>query len=689
MRVLKWTAGAVLALLLVLVLFVTFGLGTLKGPVTKAVTNATGRELLIEGDFRAVWSWLHPRFRAEKVSWANPDWATEDYMFQADAVELSVKVLPLLIGRVVLPEVHLERPIVNLEIDEEGRKNWLMERDQQKEGQGSRIAVQQLTLDHGQLKYDDAGRDISLQSELSTTEDGVNVKSKGTYHGMPATLEGTAGHVLGLKDVDTPFPIDATAKVGETAIKAKGTLTNVAQLSALDLQIELKGRTMSELYDVIGLAFPETSPYTTRGRLVRGDNMIRYEKFTGKVGESDIAGTLQFDLGGKRAFMHGELTSKVLNLADLGPLVGTDQPKESGVLPDMPFDSDRWDSIDADVRIKAGSIRRPKALPLDNLSTRIQMRDKVLTLDPFNIGIAGGQIAGQIKMDGQKSPIAGTTTLRVKDLQLSKLFPTMKENQASIGDINGLVELAGRGDSVGQILGTSNGKVGLFLDGGKISRFMMNLVALDLWGAAKAKLQGDEPVEIRCAIADFGVKDGLMKTNAFVFDTQVVNVGGDGTINLKSEEMDLKLNPEPKDRSIASLNSPLFIRGTFGEPKVAPDWNRVGRKGVTAVVMGALSPLLAVLPLVKEGKDKDSPCAQLIASATKETRAPKAQQAKAQEKAKVEQAQQAEKEQQKEEEKKDRKERRSAIGGTREQPPGPPAAARSAHARRRRYPSVY
>ena len=76
--------------------------------------------------------------------------------------------------------------------------------------------------------------------------------------------------------------------------------------------------------------------------------------------------------------------------------------------------------------------------------------------------------------------------------------------------------------------------------------------------------------------------------------------GGDGTINLKSEEMDLKLDPEPKDRSIASLNSPLYIKGTFGAPKVAPDWGKVGKKGVAAVVMGALSPLLAVLPLLGE-----------------------------------------------------------------------------------------
>ena len=615
MRVLKWTGGILLALLLALALFVAFGLSTLRGTLTRAVTKATGRELLIQGQFKPVWTWVHPRFRAEKVSFANPEWASEDYMLQADAVEVSIELLPLLVGRVVLPEVHLERPVVNLEIDEEGRKNWILKEGEQREG-GSRISILALTMDRGDLKYADAERDISLDVALSSENDGVAFKAKGIYHGLPAIAEGRGGQVLALKDTNRPYPIDASAKVGGTALKAKGKLTNVAQLSAYDLAIEVRGPTMSELYDVIGIAFPETTPYSTRGRLVKGNRMIRYEKFTGTVGESDLAGTLQFDLGGKRAFMHGELSSQVLNLADLGPLVGTDQPRET-VLPNMPFDSDRWDSIDADVRIKAGSIKRPKQLPLEHLATRIRMRDKVLTLDPFEFGLAGGKIAGSVKMDGQQDPIAARTNLRVKDLDLPKLFPTVKEGQTSIGDINGLIELAGRGDSVAQMLGTSNGKVGLYLDGGKISRYMMELAAMDLWGVARVKLQGDEAIDIRCAIADFGVKDGLMLTNAFVFDTQVVNIEGEGTVNLKTEQLDLTLKPHPKDRSVASLNSPLYIRGTFGAPKVAPDWKRLGARGIGALAMGLLSPALAVLPLMQEGKDKDSPCAQLIAEATK------------------------------------------------------------------------
>ena len=626
MRALKWTGGIILALLVALALFIAFGLSTLKGPLTRAVSSASGRELRIEGTFKPVWSWVHPRFRAEKVSYANPDWASEDYMFQADAVEVSVELLPLLAGRVILPEVHLQRPVVDLEIDEDGRKNWLLTQDQHREG-GSRISIKALTFDDAQLTYSDDIRDIDLIAHLSTTGDGVSGTAKGTYHGLPATAQARGGPVIALKDADKPYLLDATAKVGGTAIKAKGTVTNVAQLSGLNLAIELKGQTMSELYDVIGIAFPETTPYTTRGRLVlaKGDNHLEYDKFTGTVGESDIAGTLQFELGGKRAFMHGTVDSKVLNLADLGPLVGTDEPKESGVLPDMPFDSDRWDSIDADVRIKAGAIKRPKQLPLEDLATRIQMRDKVLTLEPFEFGIAGGRITGTIRMDGQKDPIAGNIALRIKDLDLPKFFPTIKEGQDSIGDINGLIELTGRGDTVAELLGASNGKVGVYLDGGKISKFMMELVAMDIWGAARVKLGGDKSnVDIRCAIGDFAVKDGLMSTNAFVFDTQVVDVQGTGNVNLKSEAMNLTLNPHPKDRSVASLNSPLYIKGTFSEPKVAPDWKKMGARGIGAVAMGIISPFLAVLPLLQEGKDKESPCQQLIAEATKSAKESKA-----------------------------------------------------------------
>jgi AsmA family protein len=116
------------------------------------------------------------------------------------------------------------------------------------------------------------------------------------------------------------------------------------------------------------------------------------------------------------------------------------------------------------------------------------------------------------------------------------------------------------------------------------------------------------------------VKDGVANINALIIDTDVVNVQAGGWVNLKTEEMNLKVEPKPKDKSIASLNSPLYLRGTFSQPRVSPDAKLVA-KGVGAIVMGVLNPLLAVIPLINEGPGKDSPCGQMIASALANTKA--------------------------------------------------------------------
>jgi uncharacterized protein involved in outer membrane biogenesis len=619
MKVLKWLGIAVLTLVVLLALFITFGLSTLKGPISKAVTQATGRELIIEGSFKPKWSWVHPRFRVEGVRFANAEWGKAEHLLTADAIEATVSVLPLLRGHVVLPEVHLEKPVIALEQDEEGRKNWIMEKNPEKKEQ-SRFFVHRLTFDQGELSYDDAWRDIQLQSELSTDETGVVFAISGNYQGNDTIAVGHSGPVLSLREDGAPFPIKAQAEIGETKVSVDGTVTGLVGLKGLDLDVQLSGNSLADLYWVINVAMPGTPPYKTSGHLVRDGDVIRYEKFTGKFGESDLSGTYEVDLAPDRPFMRGNLHSKVLNLADLGLVVGTDQPKDDGVLPDAPFSPKRWGSVDADVSIKAGTINRPKQLPIENLTTRIQMKDRVLTLNPLEFGIAGGKLTGPVRLDGTKDTIKGDLRMRVQGLQFAKLFPTLKENQGSAGDLSGLIEISGTGNSVGKMLATSNGKVGVFMDGGEVSRFMMELVALDLWGVAKVKLKGDEKIEVRCAIADFAVEKGLMRTNALIFDTTVVKVEGGGVINLASEEMDLKLDPKPKHGSIASLNTPLFVKGTFGEPKVAPEWGKLTLKGAGAIVMGVINPLLAVLPLMKEGKGEDTNCGQLIAEAAKSTK---------------------------------------------------------------------
>ena len=613
MRIVKWTAGVFLLLIIAAGIAVAFiGLNGLRGPISRISADKAGRELLIEGDLRPVWSWVHPRIRAERVSFANPAWAKEKYLFKAESAELTISVLPLLAGRLILPEVHLLRPEVNLEQDAQGRKTWIL-KDEPQPQQVSRIQIYRLTLDQGTLAYDDAGRDISLRAELSTDATGVAFTTKGKYSGLPLAASGHGGPVLELRDNDVPYPLKVDVKIGSTAAKLDGKITGLVGLSGIDMAIQLSGKSMDELYKVLGVAFPSTPVYHTSGHLIRNGTVTRYENFTGKVGESDLAGTLQVDTAGKRPLMQGDLVSKVLNLADLGPTVGTRESTKAGVLPDAPFQNERWDSVDADVRLRAGTIRRPDQLPLEDLSTRILMNDAVVTLDPLEFGIAGGKLAGLIKLDGRHETIQAEAKIKAYKLQFAKLFPTIEVAKASVGDLSGAIELTGSGNSVARMLGGANGKIGLFMDNGSVSEMLMQMAAIDLWGMTKVKLRGDKQVHIRCVVGDFGVKDGVADANALVFDTEIVNVGGSGQIDLKNERLNLTLYPEPKDASIASLRAPLYIRGTFAKPKVSADMKRIIAKGAGAAALAILNPLLMVLPLIDEGAGKDSNCAKLIA----------------------------------------------------------------------------
>src|ERR1051326_781647 len=297
---LKWIAGVLATLVVALALFVAFGLDSLRGPITRAVTNATGRELVIDGRIRAVWSWLHPRFRVERVRFANADWAREDWLFSADAVEAEVRVLPLFAGLVVLPQVRLEGAEVNLERDEDGRQNWIpdtkTEKDEQKKN--SRVRIELLTLDQGHLSYTDEALDIDLQTDLSTDATGVLFAVTGTYQGLPLSGSGHSGPVLSLRDESTPFPLKAEARVGDTRVAVDGSITGLVELKKIETRVRLSGNSLAELYDIINIALPQTPAYVTEGRLVREGTLVRYEKFTGKMGTSDISGTVQIDTGG-------------------------------------------------------------------------------------------------------------------------------------------------------------------------------------------------------------------------------------------------------------------------------------------------------------------------------------------------------------------------------------------------------
>ena len=636
---LKWAVGALVAPFVLAALFIAiFGWNWVRGPIERMATERTGRVLVINGDLTVTWGWPFPRIHAGAVTFANPGWAREKHMVMADAVDVTINLPQLLRRNIVLPEVRLELPNVFLEQGTEGRKNWLLDKHQQDEG--ARIHIERLTLDHGLLGYDDAARKTSIRAELSTGRAvasmqgavaGVSFTAKGQYKGLPLTASGTGGPVLGLRDEETPYPLDVELYVGRTGVKATGTVTSLLKFTALDMQLSVHGANLADLFPLLGIAFPETRAYATQGHIAHTAQTWRYDKFSGRVGDSDIAGNLQVDTGGKRPAMKAELTSRVLDLADLGPLIGSRPgsvraarqaatlaraaPVKARVLPDIPFNTDHWDSVDAEVSLKARTFHRARELPLEDLDVHLSLRDSVLILDPLNFGVAGGELKAVITLDGRKHPIQARVKVRAQKLLVAKLFPTVNLSKSSIGQVNGQFELAGTGNSVGRMLATSSGNVGLIVAGGEISRLMMEKAGLHLWEILVLNVTGDKRVKVRCGVADFNVRDGVMRTNALVFDTEVTTITGAGAIDLGQERLDLTLNPKTKNTSPLALSSPIHIRGSFAKPVVMLDKGRLALRGLGAIALGVVTPFLALIPLIDAGPGQDSDCGKLVREA--------------------------------------------------------------------------
>jgi AsmA protein len=165
------------------------------------------------------------------------------------------------------------------------------------------------------------------------------------------------------------------------------------------------------------------------------------------------------------------------------------------------------------------------------------------------------------------------------------------------------------------MLAGANGKVGLVVAGGEISKLMMEKIGLHLWEILVLKVTGDKLVKLRCAVADFSVKGGIMSTDALVFDTEVTTIVGTGSVDLGREKLDLTLNQKTKNTSPVALRSPIHIGGSFARPDVQVDKGRVAVRGLGALALGLINPLLALIPLIDAGPGKDSDCGQLVREA--------------------------------------------------------------------------
>ena len=655
-RPLKFAAGItaaliVLALISALIFASAFDWNHAKPWISEKVATATGRSFAIHGDLTFTWErpqeqqlgWRRfvpwPHMHAQDIQLGNAEWAhTGPAMARIGQVDVTLNPLALLTKTISIRMLVLDRGRLILEKAKDNKNNWTFKTGDTPSSWT--FALHSLAVKQGELRYVDPAEKADVITRIDTDPDGtVNFTLGGTFNEEKVSGGGKAGGLLTLMDRDVEYPVQAILKVGETKITADGRLTDPAHPRALDVELRILGASMADLFPLSGVVLPETPKFSTEGHLVASfepdDIRIRYEKFKGRVGESDIGGTLEYLHRKPRPLLRGDVISENLRLADLRALLGTDESinKKSEeakippgkVLPVSPFKTDRWGTMDVQVRFSGKKIIRDTGIPIDHLETNIHLDNGLLSLAPLNFGIADGRLTTELSINGRADPAKARMKVSARGIRLKELFPKIEEMQASIGEINGDAELSGVGNSFAKLLASANGEVKSLINQGSISKLILEAAGLNISSVVAAKLFGDHQVQLNCMAADLQMSNGLMQTRTFLVDTSDAAISVGGNINFAEEKLDLIVRSESKGVRLISLNSPLYVHGTFKNPDVGVDKGVIAAKAGGAAVLGIVAaPAAAFLAMINPGQGQDHPCLPLLTQAAKGPQAPPA-----------------------------------------------------------------
>jgi AsmA family protein len=642
--VLKWmgiSLGVLVLLVPLTALVLERNANAFKGIIGRIASADAGRTIHLDGRLELHLLSLEPRAVLESVGIGNPAWSKSQDMARIGRLEVSLALPALFKGEVVLPRVGVEDLELSLERDAADRANWRFTTTDNRP-QASKPAhlpvVRSLSLNRAHIEVLDAVRKLHFIGTLAATQaegdQSLRLDGTGQMNGESFSLV-TQGDPLVTAERGRPYAFAADIHAGRTRLQFQARIAKPFDLGTLAAKFSASGADLADVYYLTGLTLPNTPAYTLSGNLQRDGTLIHLTELAGTLGNSDLHGSMQIETAGARPLMTADLGSRSLDIDDLGPTFGgaprgsdaapasTRPTKKQLVdtatpllLPNAPLDLERVRGMDADVRYRAASVDAQK-IPFKEVAWRIRLDHGVMTIDPLSFVLPAGRIAGRLRIDARADVPEVTLDGRLTAVELSQ-FHSHNGEAPLDGVLLGRLSVHGRGRSVHAVAATANGTLTAVIPHGQVRAAFAELTGINVArGLGLLLVKNQQKAAVRCAVADFKSSDGIMTAQNIVMDTQNVMITGKGTIDLRTETLDLSMNGQPKKLRFGTIKSPVLVHGTLSKPRFALDTAHLAKQSAIAAVLAALTPLAAVIAFVDPGLAKDADCGTLLADAQK------------------------------------------------------------------------
>ncbi len=658
----KWIIGIFALVLVVIVVTVyailaTYDFNDLKIIAADTVKETTGREMMIGGDIKLDIG-LTPSLVAKNISFQNADWGTRPEMVHIKRLEVQVDLLPLIRGDISIKRFVIIEPDILIETDKKGLSNIIFKQaepgtqEEKATSEGDSllgVTVNRILIEKGRFTYRDGESGkmfVTTLDRLSTmapdAESPLEVEIRGSYNNNPFEVAGTLGPLLALADPERESPLNLKAKAGGASLGVEGKIKDLMNGKGLALQITGEGKSTSDLAQLADAGdVPEMGPFSLAMKISDASGKTyQLSDLKISIGSSDIKGSLGLDIAGKRPKLTAVLSSEKLDLRSIATKDKGEAKKgtkgqgksRKKVFPNDPLPLDALKQIDADLSFRVKKLLLPR-VAVRELNLEADLNNGRFVLKPLKGIIGGGSLKGHLEILPKGKGVFLTTNVKVEDCKLGEMLKEIIDEQILDGQIELELDARGRGNSVAEMMAGLNGKIVIVMGKGRINNKYIELAGGDLssmiFRLVNPSAEKMDFSVVNCLVTRFDIKRGMAKSTALVFDTDIVGVVGDGTVNLKNERLNMSIRPSPKKGlgggilgkltlSLGELAKPLRLAGTLSEPSLALDPNQTTTtlgKSVGGLALFGPAGIAAALAGGKSGDE--NPCVAAIEAARK------------------------------------------------------------------------
>lgn len=532
-RTLKYiliAAGGLFALLIVggITFMLLVDPNDFREKIAGSVQEATGRELVIEGDLSlSIFPWLAVEIGKSQLG--NAEGFGDEPFASFDSASLSVRLMPLILRReVVVGAAAIDALALNLEVAANGKTNWQDFSEQAGDEQAAdeaKAAAPGGTLDIAGIDINNASlhyRNAQLNEQYTLSN--LNVKTGSVRAGEPIDVSAgfdfeaqpadSSGRVEletvvafeseaatirlddftinvsadGISEVPTEVSLNAPAIVLKTEERTADFGAIAVSMLDLDVtadidefsyadapkpraKISIAAFSPRSLMNTLNIEVPATADPSALGKLMinadaaLGDKQITLSNLELVLDETNFSGELIVPRNAGGTYRLDLAADNIDLNRYMAPADESAAGNAQNDAAPVEIPAELIRTINARGNLRLASATMGN-MQFDDVVVTINSLNDKLRVHPISAKIFGGTYNGDIRIDASKSVPVLSVNEQINGVSLKSLGQAMFERDKLSGTIEGSFQLSGRGDNMGQVQQTLNGTMNFTLSDG-------------------------------------------------------------------------------------------------------------------------------------------------------------------------------------------------------------------------------